>query len=89
MGQNTPPVTASDFFSRFKDAGEEAARRSDDDAFANAAGLWELADLYMPPDIQEFADRHHLEHTVPEMWRSAYIQGWRAAMRSRHAAENK
>jgi hypothetical protein len=69
------------------DARKDAAARVAIDQAAAEAGLWELADLYMPNDICEAAERWRLEHTIPELWRGAFIQGWRAAMRSRHDAK--
>lgn len=93
MGNNSPAYdgrtmqAVSKFYDRLPDAETEADKRVAEIAAADAAGLWELADIYMPADIREFAERHKLDATVPEMWRSAWIAGWRAAMHSKHNAK--
>lgn len=68
--------------SRHDDAQAAAQQRIEADRVAAEQGLWALADLYLPPDIREAAQRWKLDHSLTEIWRSAFIAGWRQAMRS-------
>ena len=45
---------------------------------SNQRALWLLADYELPPDVREIARVWKLEQTVCEIWRNAFIQGWRA-----------
>lgn len=68
------------------------AEADEERAAINAAaerGLWALADLYIPNDVREAATRWHMEHTLCEMWRSAFVHGWRAAIKAATDAERK
>jgi hypothetical protein len=65
---------------------EEMIRRAEEalmveNAKADAKAVWPLADYYMPPDVREMADRWGMKETLIEMWRGAFIEGWRAANR--------
>jgi hypothetical protein len=42
-------------------------------------GLWSLADYHLPADIRETANRWKLGTVLCEIWRQAWIAGWRAA----------
>jgi hypothetical protein len=72
------------FFRRQQD--EDAAESRAAIERANALGLWALADVHMPPDIAEAARRWKLDQTLPEMWRSAFMAGFRAAEAARPAS---
>jgi Ni/Co efflux regulator RcnB len=56
---------------------EEAERI--ENARADAKALWHLADYSIPADVKEMAERWDMGSTLQEMWRGAFIQGWRAA----------
>lgn len=60
---------------------EEA--RMIDNARADSKAIWQLADYYMPADVQEMAERWKMQETLKEMWRGAFIEGWRAANRGK------
>lgn len=65
-----------------EDAERKAAeQRMIDDARADAQAVWALADYLMPADAREFAERMGMAETLQEMWRNAFITGWRAALR--------
>ncbi len=92
MGGNSPNLDrARDHFfrSRWPDAMKEAEDRGEAVDKEAVAGLWELADMYVPKDVRELGERHGSPALTAELWRSAFIQGWRAAMRSRHEAEQR
>lgn len=67
---------------RHLDAEREAKERAAEVQYAAERGLWALADLYLPPDVREAATRWQLEQVLPEMWRQAFIQGWRASQKA-------
>jgi Ni/Co efflux regulator RcnB len=52
-----------------------------ENAKADAKAVWALADYYLPADVKEMADRWKMGSTLQEMWRGAFIEGWRAAHR--------
>ena len=54
-----------------------------ENARADAKAVWQLADYYMPADVKEMAGLWKMENTLQEMWRGAFIEGWRAAHRKR------
>lgn len=67
-------------------AKEEAERKAIEaqmrqDAKVDARAVWTLADHLMPPDIREMAAAFGMGETIQEMWRNAFIAGWRAALR--------
>ena len=67
---------------------EERKRRAEEDrlledARADGKAIWPLADYYMPADVKEAAARWKMDETLQEMWRQAFIAGWRAAHRGR------
>lgn len=70
---------------------EDAAERFRCDAAA-ARALWALADLHVPTDVREAAARWGLEHTIVEVWRQAFIAGFRVSQgiesRARKEADN-
>lgn len=70
-------TTIAPFLSRRDDAQALAQEQAEEARVAAERGMWALADLYVPPDIREAAQRWKLEHFLVEMWRSAFIQGWR------------
>lgn len=47
---------------------------------AGERALWALADQHIPPDVREMAHRWKMDHTLVEMYRAAFIAGWRAAV---------
>lgn len=65
-----------------EDAERKAAEaRMIEDAKCDAKAVWALADHLMPPDVREMAERMKMTETLQEMWRGAFIIGWRAANR--------
>ena len=48
---------------------------------ADAKAVWLLAEYYLPQDIKETAERWKMAEILPEIWRQAFIEGWRAAYR--------
>ena len=56
-------------------------QRHIENARADAKAVWLLADFYMPADVKEMAGLWKMENTLQEMWRGAFIEGWRAAHR--------
>jgi hypothetical protein len=60
---------------------KEEERRMLENAQADAKAVWALADYYMPADIKEMAERWKIDNILQEMWRGAFIEGWRAAHR--------
>lgn len=67
-------------------AQEDRARKAEEarmieNARADAKAIWLLADYYMPADTKEMAERWNMKETLAEMWRNAFIEGWRAAHR--------
>lgn len=65
-----------------EEAEQKAAEASMiDDAKADAKAVWALAEYLMPADFREMADRMKMSETMHELWRNAFIAGWRAAMR--------
>jgi hypothetical protein len=63
---------------------ERKAAQEQEAAMKAAAehGLWALADHLMPSDVREAAERWKLDHVMTEMWRSAFIAGWREAFKA-------
>lgn len=51
------------------------------DTEADAKAVWLLADYYIPQDVKDAAVRWKMEDALQEMWRQAFIEGWRAAYR--------
>lgn len=67
-------------------AKEEAERNAQEakmiaNAKADAKAVWALADCLMPTDFLETAERLKMQETMREIWRSAFIAGWRAAQK--------
>jgi hypothetical protein len=67
-------------------ARDDAERRAAEaraiaDARADARAVWLLADLMIPTDVKEFAARLRVPELGAEIWRSAFITGWRMAHR--------
>lgn len=65
---------------------EEQQRKAEEtrmieNARADAKAIWSLADHLMPADFKEMADRLKMSETMRELWRNAFIDGWRAAHR--------
>lgn len=77
---------ASPWLTRHSDAQSEASKRRAEIHAAAERGLWALADLYLPTDVREAATRWQLENVLPELWRSAFIQGWRASQEAERRA---
>jgi hypothetical protein len=48
---------------------------------ADAKAVWLAADHYLPDDVRESAKRWGMEQAICELWRNAFIAGWRAAHR--------
>lgn len=57
---------------------EEALVR---EAHQHSKAVWLLADYSIPPDVRELAKLWKMEETLIELWRGAFIEGWRAAHR--------
>jgi hypothetical protein len=55
--------------------------RAIEDARADAKAVWLLADMMLPADVKELAQRWGMPETLVEIWRNAFITGWRAAHR--------
>lgn len=82
--ETCPTCTVPDAVLPFPTALDTITGLQDDLAIARAeadCGLWALADLSMPPDIMETAERWRLGTVIPEIWRSAFAAGWRASQR--------
>lgn len=52
------------------------------DAQADREAVWALADFYLPPSVKEMAASWGMKETLTEIWRGAFIEGWRAAHRN-------
>lgn len=52
-----------------------------ENAKADAKAVWALADYLMPADFKQMAENMKLDATMKEMWRNAFIAGWRARHR--------
>lgn len=63
------------------DAAAEA--RLIENARADAKAVWLLADQSVPADVREAAERWQMKETLIEIWRGAFIEGWRAAHRGK------
>lgn len=50
-------------------------------AHQDQRALWHLADRCIPADVKDMAKLWKMEHTLVEMWRNAFIAGWREALR--------
>ena len=61
-------------------AAEQAKFKAHEDARADQRAVWALADVLVPPDIQEFGRRHGIPQLTDEIWRVAFCAGWRAAL---------
>lgn len=61
---------------------QEEEKRKLQNAVADQKALYALADHYLPSDVKENAARWKMEETLCEMWRNAFIAGWRAYHRS-------
>ena len=59
-----------------------AEKRRLADAKADGRAVWALADQYLPADVMETAERHKMSETMREIWRAAFIAGWRARDRA-------
>lgn len=66
---------------------EAATRRALEDAKADEAALWALAELNTPPDIVEFGERHKMPELAKYLWQSAFVTGWRAHHRATHSTD--
>lgn len=44
--------------------------------------LWEMADAAVPADVRESAARWKLDEVMVEMWRAAWVAGWRSARKT-------
>ncbi len=67
-------------------AEEEQQRKAEEaraiqNAKADAKAVWALADYMMPADFKEMARNMKMEATMQELWRNAFIAGWRAQHR--------
>lgn len=58
---------------------EEA--RMVENARADSKAIWLLADYSIPADVLDLAKRLKMEEALIEIWRGAFIEGWRAAHR--------
>lgn len=66
-----------------KERRQQKAEEQDriDAARADAKALWHLADYSIPADVKDMAQRWDMEQALQEIWRGAFIQGWRAALK--------
>lgn len=60
----------------------EAERIALANAEADQIGLFALADLSMPPDIRDFGERMAMPEFGAQLWRCAFVAGFRAAIRA-------
>lgn len=64
----------------WKPAVDDEMQRHLMNARADASkALWALADYSIPPDVKETAALWGMKETLLEIWRGAFIAGWRAA----------
>ena len=81
-----PSDQPRNFASYRKQIGEQEAqaarekREALQNARADAAALWALAEMSTPPDLREFGMRHKIENFAVHAWQTAFMAGWRAAM---------
>lgn len=85
MGRE-PVSQVSNFFDGIKkkqDQEELLKQRLIEDAIADSKAVWMVADYFVPADVEEFFERHKIGVAGCEIWRSAFISGFRAAMRNK------
>jgi hypothetical protein len=75
-------------FRKEQDEAECRALRILEDAAADKNAVWALADYMLPTDVREMAARWKMTETIQEMWRNAFVAGWRAAHRKSSAPTN-
>jgi hypothetical protein len=49
---------------------------------------WQIADEHIPADVREMAKRWKMEEALIEMWRGAFIQGYRLREREAQTPPN-
>lgn len=76
-----PSPTLLQIFERERREQEIEELKRIENARADARAVWALADFYLPGDVVETADRLGVKETMSEVWRNAFIAGWRAAHR--------
>lgn len=74
-------LTLSEIWAQEKAERDAEEKRQIENARADSNAVWQLADYYLPADVREMAERWKMNETLIEMWRGAFIEGWRAAHR--------
>lgn len=71
-----------------RNAEAEAAAKAEMDlalqnAKADEAALWTLAEMSITPDLREYGERHKIPNFALFLHQSAFVAGWRAAMKAK------
>lgn len=82
MNCSPRPSSVVDQWLRDREERKAAERRALEDARADQAAVWALADYYLPPAVRELGERHKMPETTSEIWRAAFVAGWRACHRA-------
>ena len=76
-------VTVADMWEAEQRKQQAEQRERIELARADARAVWTLADYLMPADVKETAERWKVNETLQEIWRQAFIAGWRAAHKAK------
>ena len=63
----------------FKEYRDKQQTKLIQEAHQHRKAVWLLADYSIPPDTRQMARSWCMEQVMMEMWRNAFIAGWRAA----------
>lgn len=86
MGRVLSVQQASTLFEAIKKEEEQEELRKQrliEDAMADSKAVWMVADYFVPSDVAEFFERHKIGVVGCEIWRSAFISGFRSALRGK------
>lgn len=78
------PLTAFEQMNNLREAMLDEERKAVlaiENAKADEQAVWALADYFLPSDVREFGERHGIPELASELWRGAFVAGWRAALR--------
>jgi hypothetical protein len=75
--------TLNDLFRRSAELAADEESKCFQQVRADAKAVWALADYLMPADVKETAERWKMNETLQEIWRQAFIAGWRAAHKAK------
>lgn len=50
-------------------------------AKSDQRATWVLADYFLPADVKEFFERHGMLATGSEIWRTAFVTGFKVSLR--------